>query len=154
MNDVPIAGISFKLSEEQKDRVSKKDKAKTEEIKTANPEEKSLGKVEEKSKKQKDDKKKDSNEKVLKNQVAYLMTFSVLNPYRKHGIGKQMLEYGIQEFVKKNSIPKIQLHVHVENKEALIVYNRLGFKEIQLIENYYSQNIVPPHALLLEKIIT
>jgi N-alpha-acetyltransferase 50 len=43
--------------------------------------------------------------------VVYIMTITVLNPYRRYGIGSQLLEKAIEECAISRKIKKMYLHV-------------------------------------------
>ncbi|KAH8107912.1 acyl-CoA N-acyltransferase [Cristinia sonorae] len=82
----------------------------------------------------------------------YLMTMGVLAPYRSRGLGSQSL----QEIIKaatassKPKIDSIYLHVQISNASAKRFYERHGFKEIAVHENYYKK-LVPHDAWILER---
>ncbi len=52
---------------------------------------------------------------------------SVLEKYRKKGIGKELLNYAV-EFLKEKGIPKAKLLVKQDNTEAKKLYASLGFE--------------------------
>ncbi|KAI1794143.1 acyl-CoA N-acyltransferase [Ganoderma leucocontextum] len=82
----------------------------------------------------------------------YLMTLAVLAPYRSRGIGSQSLQHLIDAAVAhmKPKITAIYLHVQISNDEAKRFYERHGFKEIGLYENYYKK-ITPHDAWILQR---
>ena len=43
--------------------------------------------------------------------VVYIMTITVLKPYRRYGIGSKLLEQAIEDCAKKHGIKKMLLHV-------------------------------------------
>jgi N-alpha-acetyltransferase 50 len=43
--------------------------------------------------------------------VVYIMTITVLKPYRRYGIGSKLLEQAIEDCAKKHNINKMLLHV-------------------------------------------
>lgn len=43
--------------------------------------------------------------------VVYIMTVTVLRPYRRYGIASKLLEQAVEDCAKKNSIKKMMLHV-------------------------------------------
>ena len=47
--------------------------------------------------------------------VVYIMTITVLKPYRRYGIGSKLLEKAMEECVKGKSLKKMMLHVQKGN---------------------------------------
>jgi ribosomal protein S18 acetylase RimI-like enzyme len=84
----------------------------------------------------------------------YLMTMGVLAPYRDRRVGSQSLEliFGAASSHKKLNISHIYLHVQVSNGEAKRFYERHGFEEISVHENYYKK-IQPRDAWVLQRAI-
>lgn len=79
----------------------------------------------------------------------YLMTFGVLAPYRRLGIGEKMLEY-IENHVKSDLKGKeIVLHVQ-EGNDAKEWYTKRGYNQESFEENYYPKNN-PKGAFVLKK---
>ena len=82
----------------------------------------------------------------------YILTFGVLEPYRKHGIGIQLFEELMNSAKKDPELKKIYLHVQISNETALRFYQNVGFEVVEKLENYY-QDIDPPHCFYLRKSI-
>ncbi|EGN99817.1 hypothetical protein SERLA73DRAFT_180040 [Serpula lacrymans var. lacrymans S7.3] len=84
----------------------------------------------------------------------YLMTMGVLAPYRCRKLGSQSLELIVKAAASqaKPKISHIYLHVQVSNDPAKRFYERHGFKEVGVHENYYKR-IVPRDAWILERVI-
>ncbi|KAI0930285.1 hypothetical protein AcW1_009020 [Taiwanofungus camphoratus] len=82
----------------------------------------------------------------------YLMTMGVLAPYRSRGVGSQSLKQIIAAAAShsKPKVDAIYLHVQVSNDSAKAFYERHGFKEIDIHQNYYKK-IVPRDAWILQK---
>ncbi|KAI0780043.1 acyl-CoA N-acyltransferase [Fomes fomentarius] len=82
----------------------------------------------------------------------YLMTLGVLAPYRSRGVGSQSLQHLIDAATAhaKPKITAIYLHVQVSNGDAKRFYERHGFKEIGVFENYYKK-IEPHDASILQR---
>ncbi|KAJ3964880.1 N-acetyltransferase NAT13 [Lentinula raphanica] len=86
------------------------------------------------------------------NEIAlYLMTMGVLAPYRSRGLGSQALQQIIDAAKShtKSRIDKIYLHVQISNTEAKKLYERHGFKEAGVHQNYYKK-LVPRDAWIME----
>ncbi|KAH8828247.1 N-acetyltransferase NAT13 [Flagelloscypha sp. PMI_526] len=85
--------------------------------------------------------------------VLYVMTMGVLAPYRSRKLGSQTLEHiltAAQAHSKPSKIDKVSLHVQTSNTDAKRFYERHGFKENGVQENYYKK-ITPHDAWILEK---
>ncbi|KAJ2746243.1 hypothetical protein GGI20_001523 [Coemansia sp. BCRC 34301] len=79
----------------------------------------------------------------------YMMTLGVLAPYRRLGVGRQLLQHAIEYARKDAMVKKMVLHVQIDNDDALRFYHKHGFSTIRMVERYYKA-IEPPHAYLLE----
>jgi ribosomal protein S18 acetylase RimI-like enzyme len=77
----------------------------------------------------------------------------VLEPYRKYGIGKQMMINLEKELTEKSDVEGIYLHMHVLNQIGLKFYESCGFLVNERLENYYT-DLEEPHCLILLKKIT
>ncbi|CAM6002308.1 unnamed protein product [Sphagnum balticum] len=69
---------------------------------------------------------------------AYILTFGVLEPYRKYGIGRQMMEYLEKELTDKSEAAGIYLHMHVLNVIGKNFYESCGFIVDERLDNYYT----------------
>lgn len=80
----------------------------------------------------------------------YVMTCSVLKPYRRSKIATKMMAH-LEETVRhKGGISKLYLHVWTVSIEALDFYRALGFQVTGEIDNYY-KDLDPQTAYILEK---
>ena len=86
--------------------------------------------------------------------VVYIMTISVLKPYRRYGIGSQLLDKAIQD-CKKGEIKKIYLHVLQSNESAIEFYSKWGFTLKDTLVDYY-KDLDPEHrnCYIFEKDLT
>jgi len=85
-------------------------------------------------------------------QKLYIMTFGVLSPYRKLGIGSALLNFVFKVCKDRPAIEAIYLHVQTSNEEAILFYKKFGFEIVETIENYYKR-IDPPHCHVLQKML-
>jgi ribosomal-protein-alanine N-acetyltransferase len=69
--------------------------------------------------------------------VAGIETLNVDPFYRRNGIGKKLLN-AAEEDMHSRFINKIRLEVSVGNISAINLYERLGFKKISLLKDYYN----------------
>ncbi|KAF7361730.1 N-alpha-acetyltransferase 50 [Mycena venus] len=85
----------------------------------------------------------------------YLMTMGILAPYRSRQLGSTSLKLVLDAAAAhtKPKIDRIYLHVQISNADAKKFYERHGFAEIGVHENYYKK-IVPHDAWILEKRFT
>eukprot|EP00762_Andalucia_godoyi_P003216 ANDGO_00992.mRNA.1 putative N-acetyltransferase san len=77
----------------------------------------------------------------------YVMTLGVLAPYRERGVGSALLEDAV-DLARSVGCPRILLHVHVLNEQAVAFYTSRGFHLGPCIQDYY-RRISPPHAHVL-----
>jgi ribosomal protein S18 acetylase RimI-like enzyme len=83
---------------------------------------------------------------------AYILTFGVLEPYRKYGIGKQMM-VELEKDIRDNSVADgIYLHMHVLNEVGKRFYESCGFDVHERLDNYYTDLEEPHCYVLLKKI--
>lgn len=85
-----------------------------------------------------------SDEKAL-----YLMTLGTLAAYRQCGIGTILINYALKLCKKMKEIKTMYLHVQVNNQKAVQFYEKHGFINDGIIEDYYRIN--PRDAYLLIK---
>ena len=78
----------------------------------------------------------------------YIMTITVLEPYKRCRIGSQLLEELIRLHKDMKEISYINLHVHEINEIARKFYLKAGFEEVKKIDNYYT-DVEPKGAYYL-----
>ena len=78
----------------------------------------------------------------------YIMTINVLENYKRHKIGTQLLQELIRLHKNMKEISFINLHVHVQNDIAKKFYEKNGFEVVKILDNYYT-DIVPKGAYYL-----
>ncbi len=76
-------------------------------------------------------------------------------PYRSRGLGSQSLQHVIKAAVEHTNltIKAIYLHVQISNEAAKAFYERQGFKEVSVQQNYYKK-LIPHDAWVLERPFT
>jgi GNAT superfamily N-acetyltransferase len=82
--------------------------------------------------------------------AVYIMTITVLKPYRRFGIASQLLEQAIQDCAKSRSIKKMTLHVQKGNDSAMEFYKKHGFIIKEELKDYYT-DLTPADCFILEK---
>jgi ribosomal-protein-alanine N-acetyltransferase len=78
---------------------------------------------------------------------AEILTLTVDPNYRRHGIGRKMLQLLI-EWARNRQAPAIFLEVREGNDEASPLYLSEGFAPISRRNNYYSTGV---HAVVMKK---
>merc|ERR1712062_204083 len=69
----------------------------------------------------------------------YIMTLGCLAPYRRLGIGTQMLKHVMDIVEKDGKFDSVVLHVQINNEGALRFYKRFGFEVVETKEAYYKR---------------
>lgn len=82
--------------------------------------------------------------------AVYIMTITVLKPYRRYGIGSQLLEKAIEDCAKNRQIKKMTLHVQKGNDSAMEFYKKHGFIIKEELKDYYT-DLDPADCFVLEK---
>lgn len=80
----------------------------------------------------------------------YILTFGVLDAYRRLGIGKRMLDHVLAKAAEQPEVKEVYLHVQVGNEGALAFYRSNGFDGDTVVPEYY-KNIEPTGAILLRR---
>lgn len=67
-------------------------------------------------------------------EASEIIDIFVLNEYRNKGIGKAL----INKMLENKQIEKVTLEVKKDNKNAIMLYNSLGFKPVSIRKGYYN----------------
>lgn len=87
-------------------------------------------------------------------QIAGIETLNVDPVHQGKGIGKKLLNAAEIEMIS-NNIKKIRLEVSTGNQRAIKLYEKLGFRKIGILNNYYRYNHHDSYdAFRLVKILT
>ena len=65
---------------------------------------------------------------------AEIIDIFVLDEYRNKGIGKAL----INKMLENKSILNVTLEVKIDNKNAIMLYNSIGFKKVAIRKGYYN----------------
>jgi ribosomal-protein-alanine N-acetyltransferase len=76
---------------------------------------------------------------VCKDKV-FLFSFYIDRDYRKKGAGRKLLGKAI-EILKNENFKEIELTVDPDNKSAVEMYEKFGFKRVDLRKNEYGRGI-------------
>ena len=82
----------------------------------------------------------------------YIMTITVLKPYRRYGIATKLLEQAIEDCMVARDVASMVLHVQSNNERALEFYKKNGFEVAEYLENYYT-DLEPSDCYFLKKTI-
>ena len=69
---------------------------------------------------------------------AEILTFGVVEDWQRLGIGRRLLE-GLQRAAVRGEAKRLFLEVAEDNLPALVLYSRIGFKEIGRRKAYYER---------------
>lgn len=72
-----------------------------------------------------------------KKNKCHILSFGVLEEYRKQGIGSQLIT-SVKDYID-NRANQISLNVHVENESAIKFYKKHEFEIIKTRKDYYCQ---------------
>lgn len=79
-------------------------------------------------------------------QTAWIATLAVKPAYRKSGIGSSLLRISEREV----HLPRIRLSVRQSNQPAIELYQKYGYKQIEVWKKYYRGG---DNALVFEKLL-
>ncbi len=68
----------------------------------------------------------------------HVVSIAVLDDYRGRGIGSELMKYSMESMKNDYGAKEVYLEVRVSNEPAIKMYEKLGFKKIKIIPNYYS----------------
>ncbi len=71
------------------------------------------------------------------NSQAELLNIAILPKYRKQGLGREIIDFWINT-LSKRGFTEIFLEVRESNKNAINLYESIGFKTFEIRKNYYS----------------
>ena len=80
----------------------------------------------------------------------YIMTITVLEPYRRYGLASKMLTDAMEDYKKFPDLESIFLDVQVNNKSAMEFYAAQGFENVKMRKDYYT-HIEPADSYFLRK---
>ena len=77
----------------------------------------------------------------------HIISLAVDKNYRKRGIARKLVNNAINIFTKCN-VAEIKLEVRKSNEGARTFYQKMGFKEKKILENYYEDG---EEAVIMKK---
>ena len=73
---------------------------------------------------------------IVEDDMGHIISLAVDQNYKRQKIGSKLINTAIATFTNFN-IFKITLEVRAENKEAFDFYQAIGFKLVEVVQNYY-----------------
>jgi len=80
--------------------------------------------------------------------VGHVMTIDVLPACRRQGIGERLM-VELEAILKQKGARECRLEVRENNVAALGLYQKLGYRKVAVLENYYGA----AHGLYLRKLL-
>ena len=77
---------------------------------------------------------------------AHLISIGVLREYRRRGIGTALIRRLLANLSSR--VKEVRLEVNEGNTEAMMLYEKLGFKQVGSIQNYYKDGSAAAQMLL------
>lgn len=79
---------------------------------------------------------------------AEILTFGVTQDWQRHGIGRRLID-GLKRAAERGEARRLFLEVADDNIPALVLYSRMGFKEVGRRKGYYKRDGGAADALVL-----
>lgn len=73
-------------------------------------------------------------------QVGWIMNFAVQAHYRRQGIGRRLVEKGIEQLFAAG-VQSITVTAEAENSAAISLYKALGFRQVRREDDYYGDGL-------------
>ena len=77
---------------------------------------------------------------------AHLISIGVLQEYRRRGVGTALVRRLLASLSSK--VKEVRLEVKEGNTEAIMLYEKMGFKQVDSIQNYYEDGSTAARMLL------
>mmetsp|Transcript_16619 Transcript_16619/g.28027 ORF Transcript_16619/g.28027 Transcript_16619/m.28027 type:complete len:158 (-) Transcript_16619:187-660(-) len=69
--------------------------------------------------------------------LAYVLTLGVLDPYRKAGVGRDLIDHVVRQATSLVTCRAVYLHVIANNYSAINFYARLQFECVRRMHQFY-----------------
>jgi len=80
------------------------------------------------------------------NEFGHIITINVAPKHRRQGTATKLLNE-MEKLLKQKGINQCRLEVREDNKQAIKLYQKLGYQTVSILENYYGKK----HGLYLKK---
>jgi len=77
---------------------------------------------------------------------AHLISIGVLREYRRRGVGRALIQRLLSNLSSR--VKDLRLEVKQGNREAIMLYEELGFRRVNCVENYYEDGSAAVKMLL------
>jgi ribosomal-protein-alanine acetyltransferase len=81
-------------------------------------------------------------------EFGHIITINVTPNHRRQGTATKLL-HEIENLLKQKGISQCRLEVREDNKNAIKLYQKLGYQTVGILENYYGKK----HGLYLKKFL-
>jgi len=81
-------------------------------------------------------------------EFGHIITINVALKHRRQGTATKLL-HKIENLLKQKGITQCRLEVREDNKHAIKLYQKLGYQNVGILENYYGKK----HGMYLKKIL-
>jgi ribosomal-protein-alanine N-acetyltransferase len=75
---------------------------------------------------------------MKRNRHAYIVTIDVAQSARRQGVGARLLQQ-VEAQAVASGLPKIGLHVAIDNAPAIAFYQRQGYEQVGVERNFYRE---------------
>ncbi|MGC1182012.1 ribosomal protein S18-alanine N-acetyltransferase [Legionella sp.] len=86
-----------------------------------------------------------------KNDCCHILNFCIAKLFQSQGYGRKFLQYLLDDLIQCKEIQSVILEVRPSNSIALHLYERLGFNQEEIKQEYYKENDQIEDAILLKK---
>ena len=81
-----------------------------------------------------------------KEKSAHLISIGVLQEYRRRGVGTALIRTLLANLSSR--VKEVRLEVKEGNTEAIVLYEKMGFKQVDSVQNYYEDGSTAAQMLL------
>jgi ribosomal-protein-alanine N-acetyltransferase len=67
----------------------------------------------------------------------HIVSIAVLEEFRGKGIGTALMKRSVQSMKEEYGAEEVYLEVRISNAPAIHLYEKLGFKKVKVLRNYY-----------------
>jgi ribosomal-protein-alanine N-acetyltransferase len=86
-------------------------------------------------------------ERSRRRDIGYIVTLDVAPAHRRQGLATRLM-HAVEQMAIADGCKSLVLHVHTQNRSAILFYERLGFNYSDTVPAFYGEDL---DALLLHK---